>query len=126
MTINHVFVWGTSANFVALRSFYQTILQPLHYSEMLRGSDQLVGYGSDYPYFWLKQLPEGKTTMPTHIAFDAPNREAVDKFYEVGLQNGGRGNGAPGIRKEMSRQPYYAAFLLDVDGNNIEAVYVLK
>jgi hypothetical protein len=74
MTINHVFVWGSAAKFVALRSFYRTVLQPIGYNEMICvNNDALIGYGSDYPYFWLKKLPEGKDTLPTHIAFDAPS-----------------------------------------------------
>ncbi|KAJ5772653.1 hypothetical protein N7520_003182 [Penicillium odoratum] len=127
MTINHVFLWGSPAKFQSLRAFYRAVLQPVGYNEMIRVNDEcLIGYGSDYPYFWLKQLPADKTTMPTHIAFDAPSRDAVDRFYELALQHGGRDNGAPGIREEMSRQPYYAAFILDLHGNNVEAVYVPK
>ncbi|KAG4423813.1 hypothetical protein IFR04_003109 [Cadophora malorum] len=51
---------------------------------------------------------------------------AVDKFYELAIKAGGIDNGKPGIRPEMSRQPYYSAFVLDTDGNNFEAVYVVK
>ncbi|KAF2257698.1 hypothetical protein CC78DRAFT_538343 [Lojkania enalia] len=51
---------------------------------------------------------------------------AVDEFHELGLKNGGTDNGKPGIRKEMSRQPYYAGFLIDPEGNNLEAVCVKK
>lgn len=44
---------------------------------MIRANNEaLIGYGSDYPYFWLKRLPEGKETLPTHIAFDAPSKDA--------------------------------------------------
>jgi catechol 2,3-dioxygenase-like lactoylglutathione lyase family enzyme len=56
-----------------------------------------------------------------HVAFRAANRAAVEAFYKAGLKAGGRDNGAPGLRKEYSPS-YYAAFLLDPDGNNIEAV----
>ncbi|QKX55608.1 uncharacterized protein TRUGW13939_02704 [Talaromyces rugulosus] len=127
MTINHVFVWASKANFQFLRSFYRAVLQPIDYVEMICASENtLIGYGSDYPYFWLKQLPDAKAPLPTHIAFDAPNQEAVDHFYQLALQHGGRGNGPPGIREEMSRQPYYAAFISDMDGNNIEIVHVPK
>jgi hypothetical protein len=78
MTINHVFVWGSAANFVALRSFYRTILQPIGYNEMLCVNNEgLIGYGSDYPYFWLKKLPEGKEPLPIHIAFDGPSKYAA-------------------------------------------------
>jgi predicted lactoylglutathione lyase len=51
-------------------------------------------------------------------------QQAVDHFFTVALEAGGIDNGRPGIRNEMSRQPYYAAFVLDPDGNNLEAVHV--
>ncbi|TGO33418.1 hypothetical protein BHYA_0247g00080 [Botrytis hyacinthi] len=127
MTINHIFFNASAAKFQTLRSFYEVVLKPIGYTEMIcANNDALIGYGSDYPYFWLQKLSEGQTPIPTHVAFDALNREAVDQFYEIALQNGGRDNGPPGIRKEMSRQPYYAAFVSDIDGNNVEAVCVLK
>lgn len=113
-------------NMTSLRAFYKGILQPLGYTEMIVANDGLVGYGSDYPYFWLQALPVGKTPTSTHIAIDASNPPAVDEFYRVALQTGGKDNGGPGIRVEMSRQPYYSAFVLDPEGNNIEAVCVKK
>ena len=57
----------------------------------------------------------------THVAFSAPDRKAVDRFYALGLEAGARDNGAPGVREDYSDN-YYAAFLIDLDGNNIEAV----
>jgi catechol 2,3-dioxygenase-like lactoylglutathione lyase family enzyme len=57
----------------------------------------------------------------THVAFSAPNRAAVDRFYQAGLAQGGRDNGKPGLRTDYS-PTYYAAFLIDPDGNNVEAV----
>jgi catechol 2,3-dioxygenase-like lactoylglutathione lyase family enzyme len=56
-----------------------------------------------------------------HVAFGADDRAAVDRFYEVALAAGGRDNGAPGIRPQYDAS-YYAAYVLDADGNNIEAV----
>ena len=81
--------------------------------------------------FWYDELfvstpdgPEaaGKLTGRHHLAFQAKDRAAVDAFYKAGLAAGGRDNGAPGIRAKY-HPGYYAAFLLDPDGNNIEAVY---
>ena len=54
-----------------------------------------------------------------HLAFKAPSKQAVDDFYRIGLQHGGRDNGAPGDCGNGA----YGAFLLDIDGNNIEAIY---
>ena len=82
-------------------------------------------------HFWGDELfisapdgPEaaGKLTGRHHIAFQAKDRETVDKFYSDGLEAGGKDNGSPGIRAKY-HPGYYAAFLLDPDGNNIEAVY---
>jgi catechol 2,3-dioxygenase-like lactoylglutathione lyase family enzyme len=66
-------------------------------------------------------LSEGQPTSQIHLAFQAVSPEAVRAFYESGLAAGGRDNGAPGLR--AYHDGYYAAFLLDPDGNNIEAVY---
>ena len=82
-------------------------------------------------HFWGDELfvsapdgPEaaGRLTGRHHIAFQASDREMVDAFYAAGLEAGGKDNGAPGERANY-HPGYYAAFLLDPDGNNIEAVY---
>jgi len=67
------------------------------------------------PSFWSTLNSAGSS--PAHIAFRAPSREAVDRFHAVGLQCGARNNGDPAVR----RGSYYSAFLIDLDGNNIEA-----
>ena len=86
MTINHIFVWANPRNLSALRTFYRTVLAPVGYKELICAEKStLIGFGSDYPYFWLKALPEGKTTMPVHIAFDAPSWTAVDEFYRLAM-----------------------------------------
>lgn len=115
----------STSNFPALSTFYAAILTPLSYSTYL-SRPNFIGFVSDYPYIWLKALPPDVKPVPTHIAFDTQSNEAVDEFYRVALLAGGRDNGAPGIRNEHGRQPYYAAFVLDVEGNNVEAVCVDK
>lgn len=72
MTINHIFLRVSQANMPALRQFYRSALKPLGYTEMIVANEGLIGFGSDYPYFWLQALPDDKTPLPTHIAFDAP------------------------------------------------------
>jgi hypothetical protein len=58
-----------------MRLFYRSALQPLGYTEMIQASNNtLIGYGSDYPYLWLKALPGDKASLPTHIAIDAPSQ----------------------------------------------------
>ena len=66
-------------------------------------------------------LSQGDSGGPLHIAFRAGDRAAVDRFHAAGLGAGGRDNGAPGLRADYS-PTYYAAFLIDPDGNNVEAV----
>jgi catechol 2,3-dioxygenase-like lactoylglutathione lyase family enzyme len=100
--------------------FYAAALKPLGH---VLGSQDDSGAGigpPDAPALWLYRAP-GSTTGGTHLAFVAPDRGAVDRFYGAGLEAGGRDNGAPGIRADYSPQ-YYAAFLIDPDGNNVEAV----
>ena len=69
---------------------------------------------------------EPTTSGPVHIAFVADSRELVNAFYRAGIDAGARDNGAPGVREQYSSPEgggYYAAFLLDPDGNNVEAVH---
>ncbi len=88
----------------------------------------MAGTGEDY--FWADELfvstadseaAQGKLTGRHHIAFQAEDRAMVDAFYKAALASGGKDNGGPG---ERDYHPgYYGAFVLDPDGNNIEAVY---
>jgi len=66
-------------------------------------------------------LGKGASGPGAHIALRAPDRAAVDRFHAAGLGAGGRDNGRPGLRADYG-PTYYAAFLLDPDGNNVEAV----
>lgn len=72
------------------------------------------------PSFWPDAARAGLS--PVHLCFRAPSREAVDQFHAAGLAHGARDNGPPGIRRE----PFYDAFLLDPDSNNIEAGIYLE
>jgi catechol 2,3-dioxygenase-like lactoylglutathione lyase family enzyme len=80
-----------------------------------------AGFGpKGEPALWL--YPSDKAKGPgTHVAFRAASRAAVDGFHKGGLEGGGKDNGAPGVRSDYSPK-YYAAFLIDPDGNNVEAV----
>ncbi|WP_454762333.1 VOC family protein [Caulobacter segnis] len=79
-----------------------------------------VGYGADYPIFWIDVFhPSG---VKQHTAFRAKTRDEVEAFYRVGLEAGGRDNGAPGPRAGGYPPGYFAAFVIDPDGNNIEVV----
>ena len=72
------------------------------------------------PALWLYRA-KGTGNPGVHVAWRAPDRAAVDRFHADGLKAGGRDNGRPGVRADYS-PTYYAAFLLDPDGNNVEAV----
>ncbi|HVY90537.1 MAG TPA: VOC family protein [Hyphomonadaceae bacterium] len=72
------------------------------------------------PSFWSEANKAAQS--PVHLCFSAPSKEAVDRFHAIGLQSGAKDNGAPGVRRE----PFYCAFLIDPDGNNIEAGVYLQ
>ncbi|RZJ12682.1 MAG: VOC family protein [Rubrivivax sp.] len=104
----------------ASRRFYEAILQPLEVP---------IG-GSGDSYFWADELfvstadseaAQGKLTGRVHLAFQAKDRAAVNAFHKAALAAGGQDNGQPGERPY--HPGYYAAFALDPDGNNIEAVF---
>ena len=113
------------ADIKAARAFYDACIGALGGSLLLEfpqpqdSEKVMLGYGRDKPDFW---LTEGVTQVPTlHFAFSATDHAMVDAFYEAALAAGGRDNGAPGPRP-IYHENYYGAFVLDPEGNNIEAV----
>ena len=76
-----------------------------------------IGYGVDYPIFWIDRYHP--YSVRQHTAFAAKTRAEVDAFYAAAVKAGGTANGSPGLRRDH----YYAAFVLDPDGNNMEAVF---
>lgn len=108
-------------------AFYDPVLGALGLRRVMQlpsedGSDA-VGYGVDYPVFWIDKFHPHSVRQ--HTAFAAKNRAEVDAFHAAAMKAGGRDNGAPGLRDPAQGYPpgYYAAFVLDPDGNNMEAVY---
>lgn len=104
----------------ASQRFYEAVFETLDIP--------LAGTGDDF--FWADELfvstassdaAQGELTGRHHLAFQAKDRASVDAFHKQALAHGGRDNGAPGERRY--HPGYYAAFALDPDGNNIEAVY---
>ncbi len=103
------------------RDFYTRALAPLGYELMMEPMPGLGGLGKPpMPDFWIAE-PREPTTRNVHIALSAPDRATVDAFHAAALEAGGTDNGAPGVR-EIYHPNYYGAFVLDPDGNNIEAV----
>jgi catechol 2,3-dioxygenase-like lactoylglutathione lyase family enzyme len=88
-------------------------------SDMTFGRDRIAGFGKGHPSFWISNGASARGE--THVAFSAASRAEVAAFYSVALSMGGRDNGAPGLRAQY-HPDYYAAFVLDPDGHNIEAV----
>jgi catechol 2,3-dioxygenase-like lactoylglutathione lyase family enzyme len=108
------------ADFAASRRFYEAVMKVLGVpvvgvTDDFFFADELGVSSADSP------AAAGKLTGRHHIAFQAKDRATVDAFYDAGLMAGGKDNGKPGERPY--HPGYYAAFLLDPDGNNIEAVF---
>ena len=103
------------------KAFYEAALAPLGYARGIEypGGMQLLVEGEPGDV-WVAPLPEGAEAVPTHVALRAADAAAVDAFDEAALAAGGTDNGAPGPRDY--HPGYYAAFVLDPEGNNIEAV----
>jgi catechol 2,3-dioxygenase-like lactoylglutathione lyase family enzyme len=102
--------------------FYAAALAPLGHGITTKETSY-AGLGpKGAPDLWLYAAKDA-TSPGVHIAFRAPDRAAVDRFHAEGLKAGGRDNGMPGLRLDYSPD-YYAAFLIDPDGNNVEAVFL--
>ena len=109
------------------RHFYEAALKPLGLSLVISIDPAKTDHGgarhgfgrAEYPSLWIHE--EGGVKLPVHVAFTAGDRKAVDAFHVIALTHGGSDNGAPGVR-ERYHPSYYAAYVLDPDGNNIEAV----
>ncbi|HEY2344486.1 MAG TPA: VOC family protein [Xanthomonadaceae bacterium] len=108
------------------RAFYAAALAPLGFGPAMdvtreqTGGYEGTGYGPPgRPRFWIGTGERHGNGI--HVAFVAPDRAAVDAFHRAALAAGGTDNGAPGLRPHY-HPDYYGAFVLDMDGNNIEAV----
>ena len=113
------------SNYPRSKAFYLQALAPLGYAlvmEVQQGENDspAAGFGANgKPDFWIGG--EGGLNRPMHIAITAKDRAAVDAFYRAVLAAGGKDNGAPGLRPQYHPN-YYAAFVFDPDGHNVEAV----
>ncbi len=112
----------------ASKAFYEQALAPLGYvllmevtEEMTGGHGAHVGFGAGgKPDFWIGTGRDPVSSV--HVAFAAGSREEVDAFHVAALKAGGNDNGKPGLRP-IYHPNYYGAFVLDPDGNNVEAVF---
>lgn len=120
--ISHVSV-GTN-DFERAIAFYDTVLATIGCRRVMEHGDA-VAYGKLYPEFWVQAPLDGGTATVgngAHVGFFATSRAQVDEFYRAALDNGGRDNGAPGARPQYG-EPYYGCFVIDPDGNRIEATF---
>ena len=115
------------SNYERAKAFYAQALKPLGYEIVMEVSAAVnesgfpaAGFGiGNKPDFWIGG--EGKLPHPLHVAIVAKDRASVDAFHRAALAAGGQDNGAPGLRPHYHPN-YYAAFVRDLDGHNIEAV----
>jgi predicted lactoylglutathione lyase len=109
-------------DFASSRKFYEQVLSELGYKIVLEFED-VVGIGNHpHEMFEVSQADENRPlSQSTHIAFVANSREAVQKFHSMALAHGAQDNGQPGFRDY--EDGYYAAFVIDPNGHNLEAVF---
>ncbi|CAF0777216.1 unnamed protein product [Didymodactylos carnosus] len=131
MSIDHISISTPAAEYDKTLLFYENVLSTLGYKRLYTIDNKAAGFGHRYPAFWvgaanpshniILESRQHDRRSGNHIAFVAKSRTAVDEFYRVALINGAKDNGAPGFRPQYHRF-YYGAFVIDADGNNIEAV----
>jgi catechol 2,3-dioxygenase-like lactoylglutathione lyase family enzyme len=111
----------TVSDYDRSRSFYEKALAPLGLTLLMEPVPGVGGFGEPgKPFFWIDtRSPSPQSGL--HVAFRADSREKVDAFHAAAVEAGGTDNGAPGIR-EIYHPTYYGAYVLDPDGNNVEAV----
>ena len=103
------------------REFYERALAPIGFSLLMEPIPRTGGFGSDgKPWFWIS-AERTPVTENVRVAFTVQDRATVDAFHAAALEAGGTDNGAPGVR-EIYHPTYYGAYVLDPDGNNVEAV----
>jgi catechol 2,3-dioxygenase-like lactoylglutathione lyase family enzyme len=111
------------SDFERSKAFYEGALAPLGISVLLEPAPGVAGFGEAHdqkPYFWIGRRGDAPSTG-VHVAFAVASRELVDAFHAAALEAGATDNGGPGVR-EIYHPTYYGAYVLDPDGNNVEAV----
>jgi catechol 2,3-dioxygenase-like lactoylglutathione lyase family enzyme len=109
------------SNYERSKAFYEKALAPLGLKLLMEPMPGIGGFGDGQkPFFWIgTRGPAPQSEI--HVAFVADSRETVDAFHAAALEAGGTDNGGPGVR-EIYHPHYYGAYVLDPDGNNVEAV----
>lgn len=107
------------SNYKKSKAFYRATLKPLGYKNNMEFGEAAGFNDGKNTDFWISN---SDVIAPTHVAFEAKNKKEVEAFYDAALKAGAEDNGAPGYRPEYW-PGYYAAFVYDPDGHNIEAVW---
>lgn len=108
------------SDFKKSKDFYAKVLQHVGYTPHFAFEDACGFIEGGHTSFWI--VKEDEKIVPTHIAFETKDEASVQAFYETARAEGAKDNGAPGYRPECGPE-YYAAFVYDPDGHNIEAVW---
>jgi len=125
--IDHLSTYA--ADYLKTKGFYEAAFSPLGYSKQ---AEFVADWDVDFPtrracsfgkegksIFWV--IESKKDLVGRHVAFSAKTRKGVDAFYNEAIKNGGTDNGPPGLRPQYHKD-YYGAFVIDPDGNDVEAV----
>lgn len=118
MHLDHLNLYVKDVNLS--RAFYEAVLVPFGYTVVRDFGEVAVGFG-DRNYAVLALVREAGTIQTTHVAFRVTTRSDVDKFHSIAIEAGGSDNGSPGVRSHY-HENYYAAFVADPDGHNLEFV----
>ncbi len=105
----------------AASSFYDSVLGTLGYGRVM-DFGEVIGYGRDFPSFWIGAASDPIPSRQTHLAFQATSRDAVDSFFAAAVALGAESLHEPRVWPEY-HPGYYGAFVRDPDGNNVEAVH---
>jgi catechol 2,3-dioxygenase-like lactoylglutathione lyase family enzyme len=108
----------TVRDFNAAKRFYERALAPLGYTAKMEHGESAGFNDGKNTDFWISR----GEAQPMHVAFEAKSKDEVEAFYRAALAAGGRDNGGPGYRRDYW-PGYYAAFVHDPDGHNVEAVW---
>ena len=121
--LDHVTI--SVADYERAKAFYCSVLRTINISLLFEKSADAGGMQAGFgaakkPFFWI--CHRAISSGPVHVAFRAKSQEEVQSFYDAALSCKARDNGPPGLRQRY-HPLYYSGFVLDLDGNNIEAVY---
>jgi predicted lactoylglutathione lyase len=110
-------------SFADSKAFYTAALAPIGIKPLFGDDKSYCGFGRERAQFWINTRDDGQPlSTATHIAVTAGSRAEVDAFYAAAIAAGAKDNGKPGLRPHY-HPDYYGAFVIDLNGHNLEAVY---